>query len=327
MKLKFSPILLLAILSMSIPMISHAARPLGPPIKEFFNERNRVAIGELIGKQQGNKIEMRISSYLYQNDEELVTLSVDEEVFSDVVVGNKYVFVFSRMSKNRLLRDEWEVNPKGPSLASVRGLGTPTIYKDNSTITALVTLPEQREPFSPDKETGLLLKLAEDESDSRARELGIFELYLRPDLQTVISEKNGARFAALTAAADPRLKTFLLRGAARFPDERRTPWLEQEWRTASATYGTQLDLNSYVPLLLKISLEGLRETAGSDDVEMIGKHLYSNAPGVAKAALQALDAADPQQALARVQEAVQMEKMHMSTRQAFIAYIKRHEGA
>ena len=112
-----------------------------------------------------------------------------------------------------------------------------------------------------------------------------------------------------------------------FPEEYRTPWLGQEFREIVAAYGTELDLNSDVPLLVKNSLSGLGKEGTVDDLEMIGTHLYSNAPGVARAALQALDAIDPGQALTLAQQAVQSDQIHVVTRRALTSFIEQHTGS
>ena len=327
MKLNITPVLVVLIMSLSVPLTSQAARPLGPPIEEFFNDRNRVASGVVVEKLKTNAIEFRVDDYLHQSDDELVTLRVDADVFAEMEVGNSYVFVFSRMSKNRLFRDQWEVDVKGPSLVKARGLGTSAIYRHNATTFALLTPPDLRDELSADAETAMLLELAEDKADVRARELAIFELYLRPDLLTAMSGDNAQRYAAIAGAADTRLKNYLLEGATHFPEEYRAVWLEREWREAVESYGTELDLNSYVPLLIINALSGLRREGLVVDVDTIGKHLYSNAPGVAKAALAYLDAIDRQQALARVQQVLASEDMHSSTRRAFTAYVNQNNGA
>ena len=320
MKLNLTRILLFAMIS--IPLTVEAARPLGPPIAEFFKGENKVARGVVVEKMTANKIAIRVDDYLYQSDDEDMTLKVDTNVFADVIVGTEYVFVFSRLRKNRLVRDEWEVNPDGPGLIQARGLGTPAIYVNNAVILALLTSPDDRGELSADAETTLLLRLAESKGDERARELAIFELYLRDDLQGTISGDNADRYATIAMSAKPRLKNFLLQGAGNFPEERRTPWLPNEYRKTVAAHGTELELNSDIPLLIKNSLLGLREDGTVDDLEIIGKHLYSNAPGVAEAALTALDAIDPRQALARAQQAVQSDEIHLVTRRNLIAYIE-----
>jgi len=316
----------LIIMTTALPMSGHAARPLGPPIAEFFRTENQIACAAVLEKSGGNKVEARVTDYLYGTDDETVTIMVDESVFADVRVGAEYVFVFSRLRKNRLVRDEWEVNPDGPSLVKVRGLDTPAIYENNAAITALLA-PNRGTELSAVSETSMLLELAENENDTRARELAIFELYLRNDLQSAVSADNARRYATITAGADPRLKNFLLQGARMFPQQRRTPWVKREYRNAIANYGIDLDLNSDVPLLVKNALLGLRHEGTPDDLELISKHLYSNAPGVAKAALSALDAIDPQQAMTHAQQAMQTDKIHLVTRRALTIYIEQHSGA
>jgi len=314
--------LILAVLSM--PLAGQAASPLGPPIAEFFKNENRIAHAVIVEKLPGDKISIRVDAFLFQNDDELVNLKVDDHVFADVEVGKEYVLVFSRFRKNRLVRDEWEVNPEGPALIEARGLGTPAIYANNAAILTLLTPPDNRDELSKDTETSMLLSLAENDGDGRAKELAIFELYLRNDLQGAISGNNAERYAALTMSAVPRLKNFLLQGARTFPEKYRTPWLGQEYRKVVAAYGTELDLNSDVPLLVKNSLSGLGKEGTVDDLEMIGTHLYSNAPGVARAALQALDAIDPRKALTLAQQAVQSDQIHVVTRRELTSFIEQY---
>ena len=324
--MKFSSIRFLFVAIVSLPLVTQAARPLGPPIAEFFKPENRVACGVVFERLANNEVKIRVTDYLFQSDDEVLTLGIDAGVYDDVKVGTEYVFVFTRLRKNLLLRDEWELNPGGPALVKARGLGTPAIYTNSAATSTLLTPPGQRDELSKDTETLMLLEVAADDSDRRARELAIFELYLRRDLQGTISGDNAERYATLTSSADPRLRNFLLQGARFFPEERRTSWLGHENRESVAAYGTVLELNSDIPLLIKNSLLGLREEGTVDDLELIGKHLYSNAPGVARAALTALDAIDPQMALVLAQRAVLTDKIHLVTRRGLTTYIKKHTG-
>ena len=322
MTLNFTRILLIAIALSSAA--GYAARPLGPPIAELFKNDNRIARGVLVDRPAAQKITLRVDDYVYRSDVKTLTLNVDKEVFASVTEGREYLVVFSRLQRNRLLRDQWEINPQGPALVSVRGLGTPAIYASTEAIRTLLRPPEQRPELSADAATGLLITLAENSADGRARELGIFELYLRDDLQATISAANARRFAVLAAAAGPRLKNFLLQAATHFPKQRREPWLSSAFRQSVADYGSVLELNSYVPLLVKNALLGLGGAATADDAQMITKHLYSNAPGVARAALAALDAIAPHGALEAAKQALENQRIAPVTRRLLRRYISQH---
>jgi len=171
------------------------------------------------------------------------------------------------------------------------------------------------------------LSIADDDRDFRARELAIFELYLRPDLQNAMSADNARRYAAVTSDADARLKNFLLEGAKNFPEKRRSPWLEREFRGVIAAHGNVLDLNSDIPLLVKNSLLGLRDGGTEQDLDMIARHLYSNAPGVARAALAAMNDIDPRQAFALAQKALETDDIHEVTRRELTRYVNERTGA
>lgn len=317
---------ILLFIIVSSPLIGEAARPLGPPIAEFFNDRNRIATAVATAKSSDSKVVMQIVDYLYLEDDDEIALAVDANVLADVEVGAEYVFVFSRLRKNRLLRDEWEVNPDGPAPVKARGLDTPAIYASNVPIATLLT-PHRRDALSADAETSMLLSVADDDGSLRAYELAIFELYLRTDLQIAISADNARRYAAVTSDADARLKNFLLEGAKNFPEKRRSPWLEREFRSVIVAHGSALDLNSDIPLLVKNSLLGLRDGGTVNDFDMIATHLYSNAPGVARAALAAMNDIDPQQALALAQKALETNDIHSVTRRELTRYVNEHSGA
>lgn len=317
---------MLFLILIASPLTGESARPLGPPIAEFFNDRNRIARAVAAVKSSDSKIVMRIVDYLYLEDDDEATIVVDANVFADVKIGAEYVIVFSRLRKNRLLRDEWELNPDGPALVKARGLDTPAIYASNAAITTLLT-PRRRDGLSADAETSMLLSIAEDKGDLRAHELAIFELYLQPDLQIAISADNAMRYAAVTTGADARLKNFLLEGAKNFPEERRSPWLAREFRAVIAAHGNVLDLNSDIPLLVKNSLLGLRDGGTVQDLDMIARHLYSNAPGVARAALAAMNDIDPRQTLALAQKALETDDIHDVTRRELTRYVNERNGA
>lgn len=329
--MKFRLIIALVIVLMPVYTATpgHAARSLGPPIAEFVNERNCTAEVVVVRKLPGNKIAVRVNEYLNESDDAELALAVDGDIYKYVEIDESYLVVFSRLRKHAFYRDGWEENPKGPSLVKVRGLDEPAIYQASPALRVLLTPPQARaQPLTPDMETDLLLTVAETESDSLARSLAIFEMTLRGDLQQAISIDNAERFATLSMGADIKSRTFLLRAAAQFPPERRNGWLEREWRRAAIEADTTLDLSSFEPLLVKISLEGLRDHGDAEDIELISKHLYGNNPGVAKAALEALHAIDPKQALSRVQALLSKNlDLHMTTRQAFNRYVNEHSGA
>lgn len=316
-------------MSFIIPLNAQAARALGPPLAEFINDRNRTAHVTLVKKFFGNKVATQVNDYISNEDENRLMLNIDRDVLAGLQMGEDYLIVFSRMRKHPLYRDGWEVNPKGPSLVKVRGLDTPAIYRSSPALRTLLTPPALRdEVLTGDGETALLLSVAENLNDQRARELAIFEMYLRPDLVEAISIDNAERFAELTSGADIRLRTFLLRTAQRFPAQRKAGWIDREWRRAAMDAGVELDLSSYEPLLVKIALEGLREHGDEEDMEIISKHMYANNPGVAKAALAALDAIDAAQALEIARQVMQSKQdLHMTTRQAFARYIEGRAGA
>ena len=81
-----------------------------------------------------------------------------------------------------------------------------------------------------------------------------------------------------------------------------------------------------MPGLVRTALTGLAQAGNRNDVRRVSAHLKSNAPGVAKAALAALDTLDREAAVAAVNSALENDAMHRETKRAFEAYLREHVG-
>jgi hypothetical protein len=118
-------------------------------------------------------------------------------------------------------------------------------------------------------------------------------------------------------------RDYLLQSALRLPEELRSPWLGEEYRRVIILHGTQYDLNSFVPGLVKNSAKGLGRVGEQSDIELLSMLLYANNPGVAKAALASMDQFDPQAAAAKAEQAVNRGWVHSQTRRALEKYLEQ----
>ena len=150
---------------------------------------------------------------------------------------------------------------------------------------------------------------------------------MRPQLLQHVRHDDLApiRTALDSAHLDHEVRSFLLESAARLPQPLRDEWLPERTRTIAAAAGTELDLNSTYPLLVKTALQVLEATAQVEDVPLLARHLSSNSPGVAKAALAALALLDPDAAEARIRELIESPERHQTTRQAMEGFLRSHE--
>jgi hypothetical protein len=132
--------------------------------------------------------------------------------------------------------------------------------------------------------------------DSRSRSLVILELYLRPELQALVSESDEKiiRDAIADRGLHAELKSFLLEAALKFPRPDKATWLAAAYRDVIATSGVQFDLTTHVPELVDTAVKGLRVVGERSDAQRLAPLLLSNAPGVATAALETMDVLDPE---------------------------------
>jgi hypothetical protein len=125
-------------------------------------------------------------------------------------------------------------------------------------------------------------------------------------------------------AIDPQHRDLILRTASRLPQDLTSPWLGEEFRKIIIEHGTQYDLSSFVPGLVRTAARGLQQAGEKTDIELLSTLLYSNNPGVSKAALAAMDHLDPGAAVVKAEQAIGRGWIHNETRFALERYLSGH---
>lgn len=304
-----------------------AASRLGPPVEQLLAhpERIRIVIAQAQEQPQEQavcckgmfSVQQRLSG---ESPDELL-LRTDAATFADLVPGRSYVVAWSYLRRNRREIGGWEVDPDGPATVEVLGLGSTALFEDT---------PQIRLLFSPAANTApteqldaLLTQM--QRQDFRSRGLVITELYLRPDLAGSMTVARGEVLQAVLQdqALDPQHQDFLLQTALRLPQDMTSPWLGEACRRIIIQHGTQYDLSSFVPGLVRTAATGLQQTGVRTDLELLGILLYSNNPGVAKAALAAMDHLDAAATAHKVQQALARDWLHSETRRALQRYFEQ----
>ena len=150
------------------------------------------------------------------------------------------------------------------------------------------------------------------------------ELLLRPELQEIVAPQDVEvlRKRLRTLAPDPLSRDLLLRAASTVAEREGGAWLAEECRHVLASYGTELDLGSPVPALLVTAAKALGKTGSAKDLKLLEGHFYSNNPGVAKAALTAMDGFDPAATAKAVKKALEKGGLHTESRRAMERYLQ-----
>ena len=322
MRKRFRPFFGLLVIAMMQPAL--AAKRLGPPIENLQSEpeRIRIVVAEAQGKKEPNRVLFSISERLSGEGPGEVLVRTREEDFADVVVGRSYVLAWSDLRRNRRLVAGWEKDPEGPFVVQVIGLGSTALFEDTPEIRFLFAASAADDPVNSGRQLDALLAQMQRE-DLRSRGLVITELYLRPDLtEVMIPEQVEALKTVLqTQPLDPQHRDYLFRSAVRLPGELTSPWLAEAFRKTIIEYGTQYDLSSFVPGLVRTAARGLEQTGEPSDIDLLSNLLYSNNPGVSEAALVALDHIDSTAAAGKAEQAIERGWIHDETRRVLVRYL------
>ncbi|GAB4192539.1 MAG: hypothetical protein Tsb002_22290 [Wenzhouxiangellaceae bacterium] len=288
---------LLLVLLLTLSSTGFAAKMVQPPIQDLLKERYQISVLELqaIDRQAG-KAEFEQVTDLWQETDDEITLNLPPYLLEEITAGERYIVAHSRFRKHPILRDVIQLNPDGPAVVEAfvvrHGL-----FDDSRELRYLFREFQDEEPNAR-KIVARLLDLLE-ESDGRTRTLAAFQFQMSQPLYD-----DGLRSRQLRQLqeiiASNRLSAeeeeFLLSASPHFPATLETDWIADHCRQRMRQHGSEYELTSFIPLLVKTCTGIVAASGGGDDVPLFSGLLYSNAPGVAKAAMQALIDVAPQQA-------------------------------
>ncbi|NNK38710.1 MAG: hypothetical protein HKP03_09530 [Xanthomonadales bacterium] len=307
-----------------------AAKPLGPPIEEMLAspELTRVAAGVAREKLEPPRVRFEITDRFSGESPDELALRLDDQTYSDLTVGQTYIFAWTDQRKVALLRKVHEIDPDGPSVVSVRGLSTKALYEDSPEIRSLLTPRNMSSADDAAREIDALLAQMKRE-DVRSRDLVVAQLFLKPELSGQMSraQADTLRQVLNMPGLSAQHRDNLLQSALRMNEELRTPWLAEEYRRVIILHGARHDLNSFVPGLVKNSAKGLGQIGEPADVELLSILLYANNPGVARVALRSMDRLDRAAAVARAEQAVERGWVAKQTRRELEKYLENGSKA
>lgn len=235
--------------------------------------------------------------------------------------GERYVIAYSRFRRNPLLRGIRELDPNGPSVVELAVVGK-AVFPDRPEVRLL--FGDRPEEAEAERHLAAALTLTDSE-DERLRRFAIAEIALDRELRSLVAAKDGERLQAVIAdpAAAEIDRELLLLAAAFFPESSRS-WLEE---TAAAILregdSTELDLGSLRPALILRALETLAPAITAENQTLFARWLSSNAPGVVKAALAALDDYDTEVARRHVLHVLEEPDLESPAHRALIDYLNR----
>lgn len=319
--------LLAGLLTLAVTQSAPAAKKLGPPIDELLSapQLTRIALAVALESDDPDRAKFRVTKEISGDSPGELLLRADEGTLSGVVPGENYIVAWTDQRKVRLLREGYELDPDGPSIVTVSGLMSQGLFRDSSELRYLFTALKDPETVDRNKEIDALLAQVRKE-DPASRDLAVGQLMLDAELGEQMSASQASTLREVLASDQLLVqhRDYLLQVAQRIQGDQTREWLAEEFRKSIIWHGTQYDLSSFVPALMVTSARGLQEYGEKADVALLGPLLYSNNPGVAKAALGAMDQLDAEQASVRVNKALERGWLSDTSRRALQRYLKDH---
>lgn len=315
---------LLGLMMLASTQMVNAAARLGPPIEELQKHPERIRIVAATAGEQADsaKILLKVTERLAGDSPDELLLRTDPATAGGVEMGRSYVVAWTDMRKNRRIGIKWEKDPDGPKVVTVVGLGSAAVFEDSPEVRLLFSIGPEGDAVSDEKQLEAILAQMQ-RTDSLTRGLVIAQLFLREDLADAMQQSQVDTVKSILQGQElnPLQRDLLLRTCMRLQADMTTPWLGEELRKVIIEHGSQYDLSSFVPALVRTAARGLGQVGDASDVDLLSILLYSNNPGVGKAALASMDQLDKSATLRQAELAFSRNWVQGDTRQALARYL------
>ncbi len=311
--------------------VAFAAKPLPAPTDVMLRGHNQLALVQVQAKPAADKLRVTALEQLHGETPAELEVRGDAQVFANLKIGQKVILSYSTLRKNPLLRDVREIDPEGAKATTLVLLRS-VVLGDSPDLRILLERPgkEAKEGAHQELARRHLKALLRELNHPTAanRRLAVAEFFTRSDLRELIESRHHRQLAQALDNQDLALdaKDFLLRGVLLLPVAKRGSWLAKASRRIIDTTEPQLDLTTSAPALAQAAAWALRDGGKRRDAQRLDKLLYSNNPGVAKAALEAMDQLDPERALEGVQRALKSDDLQAEARRVLGIYAEQSSG-
>jgi len=298
-----------------------AAHVIRAPIADLLEPTNTVAVLRYQGRDQDRE-QFHTVETLWGNARKEVSLQAIDALDQLLTSGQRYIVVYSLLRHHPRFRDITEPDPGGAHVVEVNVAG-PALFEDHASLRFLFRALQKPHPPAG-KILSALLDLI-GTSHGHTRLLASFEFYMRQELYAEgFTPALAQRYRGLVESGtlSPQEQEFMLHASRFFPNRFRLPWIAETCRKTIRDHPAQYDLGSFVPLLSKTCAKLLGENGAASDVALLSTRLYSNSPGVAKAALSAMTRLDASAALHVVRQARQSDGIHPETRRTLDLWLQ-----
>ena len=294
-----------------------------PPTSTILSARNQVLVARVVNFGSDHKVLWRRVDAIRGETPELLTLSLDGRESMALERGRDYVLVTTFHRHHANFREGLELDPAGPRLVEVPGLGRVLLPSSPALVRVLTAARDgllDAESYLADLQD----LMAQDWPG--VRRLALTELYLRPGLLTQADSGTVDALQALLSehGSDWQEIDLILAIGQRLASPLQQRWLLEESRRTVMEAPSELPLAGGYPPLVERALQILAAHESTRDADPALRHLASNSPGVVKAAIAAAEILDCPEGVERAAEILERsERIHLESQRSLEAFVDR----
>ena len=308
-------------LALLVPATAPAGRMLGSATEELLRDHVHVLIGRALDRQDG-RIRFAFEESLHGDMRSRAAILVTPATHNRVKIGSHYIVAFTDYRTDPFYREGLVLDPRAPRVVSL-ALVEDFVLEDRPETRRLVLGANDPTMAPRAQVSDALTLLASD--DVFAQRFAALELYGREDLRLAASDQDRARWSKLlhAGATETQAQDFLYRAALRLPPDSDRAWIANGARDVLNLNELPVDFRSSLPALLTTALDALAKTGNTTDTAQLAPLLRADHPGIAKAALSAMDALDRPTTLTLANQLLLTGANGSELRRALQAYVTR----
>lgn len=216
---------------------SAQAGPVEPPLHLLFSGQNRLVVGTVTEINPPSRIVFKRQEVIGDHDDvpELVDLLTEVSTVNNVELGDRYVFAFALIKRDKRAPGGVILDKKSSMIISSLGV-EPALFRDSRHLRAILDAADTEAKRDSRSLLDLMLKTLKRD-DTQLRNLAAAQIALDADLGKLLTDKDRvfvgkvASDSAYTTAA----RSVLLQAAFLFPDLYGAWWLPEAKEVLATT--------------------------------------------------------------------------------------------
>lgn len=294
-----------------------------PPTLTLLSAPNQVLVARVVDFGSDHDVLWRTVDAIRGETPELFSMPLDGRGAMELERGRDYVLATTLHRHHANFREGLELDPAGPRLVDVPGLGR-ALFPSSPALVGVLTAARDGSLDAESYLADLQDLMVQDWPG--VQRFALTELYLRPELWAHADSGIAAVLRARLSEqeSDWQQTDLILAIGQRLAPPLQQGWLAKESRRILMEAPSELPLAGGYPPLVERALQILAAHDSSRDADPAVRHLASNSPGVVKAAIAAAEILDCSQGVAKAREILERsDRVHQESQRSLEAFVDR----